>query len=139
MSAPQAPDSLAPVPSPSLAARSATGAKVLVVAPSWIGDTVLAQPLLARLHASHPDLQIDVLAPSWVAPVLNRMAEVTEIIDSPFKHGELALKARYRLARQLAARDLFRRRSTADGEARFIGCGRLGLRNCRAGDGPQDR
>ena len=77
--------------------------RALVVAPSWIGDTVLAQPLFARLHASHPGLQLDVLAPGWVAPVLTRMAEVAAIIDCPFKHGELSLKARFRLARRLAA------------------------------------
>lgn len=77
--------------------------KSLIVAPSWIGDTILAQPLFARLHAVHPGLQLDVLAPRWVAPVLARMPEVAQIIASPFSHGELSLKARYRLARQLAA------------------------------------
>ena len=76
--------------------------KALIVAPSWIGDTVLAQPLFARLHEHIPDLQLDVLAPRWVAPVLERMPEISRIIDSPFAHGDLSLKARHRLARQLA-------------------------------------
>ncbi|HJV94336.1 MAG TPA: lipopolysaccharide heptosyltransferase II, partial [Azonexus sp.] len=39
----------------------------------------------------------------WVAPVLHRMTEIREVIDSPFGHGQLSLKARWRLARQLAA------------------------------------
>jgi heptosyltransferase-2 len=43
-----------------------------------------------------------VLAPRWVAPVLERMPEIGRIIDNPFAHGELALKARYLLARELA-------------------------------------
>lgn len=77
--------------------------KALVVAPSWIGDTILAQPLFARLHARLPGLQLDALAPRWVAPVLRRMPEIGAVVDSPFGHGELALKARWRLARQLAA------------------------------------
>ena len=77
--------------------------RALVVAPSWIGDTILAQPLFARLHAAHPGLQIDALAPPWVAPVLRRMPEITAIIDNPFGHGQLALNARFQLARQLAA------------------------------------
>ncbi len=75
----------------------------LIVAPSWIGDTIMAQPLFARLHAKYPGLQLDALAPRWVAPVLARMAEISELIDSPFGHGQLALKPRWRLARQLAA------------------------------------
>ena len=47
--------------------------KALIVAPSWIGDTIMAQPLFARLCARHPGLQLDALAPRWVAPVLQRM------------------------------------------------------------------
>ena len=78
--------------------------KALIVAPSWIGDTIMAQPLFARLHARHPGLQLDALAPRWVAPVLQRMAEITDIVDSPFGHGQLSLKARWRLGRDLAAR-----------------------------------
>ncbi len=78
--------------------------KALIVAPSWIGDTIMAQPLFARLHARHPGLQLDALAPRWVAPVLQRMGEIGEVIDNPFGHGQLALKPRWRLARQLAAR-----------------------------------
>jgi heptosyltransferase-2 len=78
--------------------------KALIVAPSWIGDTIMAQPLFARLHAKHPDLQLDALAPRWVAPVLERMTEISTVIDSPFGHGQLSLKPRWKLARQLAAR-----------------------------------
>lgn len=76
--------------------------KILIVAPAWIGDTVLAQPLFARLHQRIPDLTIDALAPRWVAPVLGRMAEIRRSIDNPFAHGELALGARRQLGRQLA-------------------------------------
>ncbi len=79
--------------------------KALIVAPSWIGDTIMAQPLFARLQQRHPGLQLDALAPRWVAPVLRRMPEITDIVDSPFGHGQLSLKARWRLARELAARN----------------------------------
>ena len=41
----------------------------LIVAPSWIGDAVLAQPLFQRLQERHPGLVLDALAPRWVAPV----------------------------------------------------------------------
>jgi heptosyltransferase-2 len=78
--------------------------KILVVAPSWIGDTLLAQPLLARLRKKVPGVEIDALAPGWTAPVLRRMPEVDEVIEAPFRHGELALAARMRLGRTLHSR-----------------------------------
>lgn len=78
--------------------------KALIIAPSWIGDTIMAQPLFARLQQRHPSLQLDALAPRWVAPVLRRMAGIGEIIDNPFGHGSLRLKERWQLARQLATR-----------------------------------
>lgn len=65
----------------------------------------MAQPLFVRLHARHPDLQLDALAPSWVAPVLQRMDEIHEVVDSPFGHGQLSLQKRWRLARELAGRN----------------------------------
>jgi heptosyltransferase-2 len=76
--------------------------KILVVGPSWIGDTVLAQPLFARLKQKNPGLQLDVLAPAWSRAVLECMPEVQTIIDSPFGHGELKLAERWRLGRELA-------------------------------------
>lgn len=78
--------------------------KALIVAPAWIGDSIMAQPLLARLQEATPSLQLDALAPAWVAPVMRRMPQITDIIDSPFGHGQLSLKPRWRLARQLAER-----------------------------------
>lgn len=76
----------------------------LVVAPSWIGDLVAAQPLLRRLHEKHPGLAIDLLAPAWVGALASRMAEVRALIDNPLRHGELNLAARWRLARRLRIR-----------------------------------
>lgn len=76
--------------------------KVLVVAPSWIGDTILAQPLLARLHQRHAGLALDVLAAPWSAPLLGRMAEVRRVVPSPFAHGRFDLANRWAVGRQLA-------------------------------------
>jgi heptosyltransferase II len=73
--------------------------KILVVAPNWIGDALMAQPLLARLGGT-----IDVLAPPWVAPVVRRMREVSEVIEAPFRHGPLQLGSRWRLGRSLERR-----------------------------------
>jgi heptosyltransferase-2 len=82
--------------------------KALIVAPSWIGDTVMAHPLFVRLHERTPGLELHALAPRWVAPVLQRMPEIAAVIDSPFGHGDLSLKARWRLARKVAAENFDR-------------------------------
>lgn len=76
--------------------------KILVVAPAWVGDAVLAQPLFRLLHARHASLALDVLAPSWTFPVFERMPEVRRAIASPFVHGDLKLAERRRLGRELA-------------------------------------
>jgi heptosyltransferase-2 len=76
--------------------------RVLVIAPNWIGDALMAQPLLARLKRS--GATIDVLAPEWVAPVVHRMPEVDEVIAAPLRHGALQLGERWRLGRSLERR-----------------------------------
>src|SRR5256885_6421170 len=81
--------------------RALTFRRVLVVAPSWVGDAVLSQPLLALMREQSPECEIDVLAPAWVAPVYRRMAEVRAVVTAPFRHGELALRTRWRLGRSL--------------------------------------
>jgi heptosyltransferase-2 len=75
-----------------------------VVAPNWIGDALMAQPLLARLRARQPEPRIEVLAPAWVAPVLRRMPEVDEVLEADLRHGELQLGERWRLGRRLKER-----------------------------------
>ena len=73
--------------------------KILVVGPSWVGDMVMAQSLFIALKAQNPDVVIDVLAPSWSAPLLDRMPEVTKAIDMPLGHGRLGLSDRWKLGR----------------------------------------
>lgn len=74
---------------------------ILVVGPAWVGDMVLAQALFKRLKQHDPRVAIDVLAPSWTAPILDRMIEVRSVLASPFQHGELALRKRLQFARTL--------------------------------------
>jgi heptosyltransferase-2 len=75
--------------------------KILVVAPSWVGDAMLMQPMLARLKQQHSACQIDVLAPPWTAGLLHALPEVDNVIANPFPHGALQLKQRFHLGRQL--------------------------------------
>lgn len=77
---------------------------ILIIGPSWVGDMVMAQTLFQRLHQRHPSCHIDVLAPAWSRPLLERMPEVREAIDFPLGHGVLALGRRYRIGRDLQGR-----------------------------------
>ncbi len=78
--------------------------RTLVISPNWIGDAVMAQPLLQLLCAAHPERPIDVLAPPSVAPVWRQMAQVDTVIEASFRHGALQLKERWTLARALRRR-----------------------------------
>lgn len=78
--------------------------RLLVISPNWIGDAVMAQPLLQLLRRQHPEAAIDVLAPGWVAPVWRAMEEVDTVIEAPFRHGALQLRERWAFARQLRRR-----------------------------------
>ncbi|CAN5887161.1 lipopolysaccharide heptosyltransferase II [soil metagenome] len=80
------------------AATSTAKTRILVIAPNWIGDAIMAQPLLALLRQQYPDQPIDVLAPSWVAPVLRAMPEVDTVLENTFARGRLQLRERWRYA-----------------------------------------
>ncbi len=71
--------------------------RTLIVAPAWIGDAVLSQPMLMRLKAEAPETPIDVLAPPWTEAVYRRMPEVTATHTSPFNHGDISLWGRRKL------------------------------------------
>jgi heptosyltransferase-2 len=78
--------------------------RILVVAPSWVGDALLSQPLLTRLKQQNPRARIDIFAPDWALPIFRRMPEVSETLESPFAHGELAFGKRWHIARSLRAK-----------------------------------
>jgi len=63
----------------------------------------MAQSLFMSLKTSNPNCQIDVLAPAWSLPLLERMPEVTKAITMPLSHGQFGLKARFKLGRRLQA------------------------------------
>ncbi|WP_235548469.1 lipopolysaccharide heptosyltransferase II [Noviherbaspirillum sp. Root189] len=78
--------------------------RTLVISPNWIGDAVMAQPLLRLLKEKNPHRPIDVLAPKWVAPVWRAMAEVDTVLEAPFRHGALQWRERREYARMLRER-----------------------------------
>jgi heptosyltransferase-2 len=72
----------------------------LVIAPAWIGDAVMAQPLLALLANAAP---VDVLAPPATAALFGRMPGVRSVLTAGFRRGALEWTARRQLGAALRA------------------------------------
>ena len=79
-----------------------TSIKTLIVAPQWIGDAVMTEPLLRRLNARGEQLSVGALP--WVAPVYRAMPQVAEVIEFPFAHGSLQFRERRALAKRMTGR-----------------------------------
>ncbi len=75
--------------------------RALVIAPNWIGDALMAQPLISLLKKLHPRIVIDAVAPAWVAPVLERMPEIHDVYATDLAHGKLQMLRRWQLASDL--------------------------------------
>jgi heptosyltransferase-2 len=74
----------------------------LLIAPQWIGDAVMTEPLL-RVLAQRGE-RLSVAAMPWVAPIYRAMPHVTEVIELPFPRGGLHWGARRNLASQWRGR-----------------------------------
>ena len=79
-----------------------TARRILVVGPSWVGDMVMAQSLFKALKP-RGDCDIDVLAPGWSLPILERMPEVRRGVVMPLGHGEFGFGKRRVLGQSLTA------------------------------------
>lgn len=79
--------------------------KFLIIGPAWIGDMVMAQGLFISLKQQYAkiniEIKIDVIAPDWTRPLLDRMPEVNQTLSLPFKHGEFSLIKRWALGKSL--------------------------------------
>ena len=73
---------------------------ILVVGPAWVGDMVMTNALL-RMLAARRQAPIDVVAPAWSQPLLERMPEVRRSFLLDTGHGDIRLGTRRRLAREL--------------------------------------
>lgn len=74
---------------------------ILVTAPSWVGDMVMAQSLFITLKQQHPDCQIDVIAPPWTLALAQHMPEVSQGFVMPVTRGKLGLMERIKLGQSL--------------------------------------
>ncbi|MCH8117742.1 MAG: lipopolysaccharide heptosyltransferase II [Proteobacteria bacterium] len=73
----------------------------LIVGPSWVGDMVMAQALLLLLKQRDPERDLDILAPGWSLPIVSRMPQVRRGIAAQTEHGEIGLRKRWRISREL--------------------------------------
>ena len=87
---------------PSQAATGRFGGESLIIAPQWIGDAVMTEPLLRRLAARGE--RITVAAVPWVAPVYRAMPQVAEVLVLPFARGGVQWTARRAYAAGLRGR-----------------------------------
>lgn len=75
--------------------------KVLLVAPAWVGDMVMADTLIQLLRERRPGVEIDIVAPPATAALAERLHGVANTWLLETGHGELALGRRRRLGRAL--------------------------------------
>lgn len=75
--------------------------KILIIGPSWVGDMVMSQSFYTTLKRNYPVATIDVLAPAWCKPILERMPEINCAIEMPIGHGTFNLAGRWALAKEL--------------------------------------
>jgi heptosyltransferase-2 len=68
--------------------------KLLICAPAWVGDMVMAHTLVTTLIDRYEGAEIHMLAPAATLPLASRMPGVAGGISFDVAHGELGLKKR---------------------------------------------
>ncbi len=62
---------------------------------------VMAQSLCKTLKQQLPQATIDILAPSWSAPLPERMPEINDVVHAPFRHRRADIWKRVQLGQRL--------------------------------------
>ncbi len=78
--------------------------RILIVAPTWVGDAILSEPLVSLLREPYADPIVDVLAPTWCAAVYARMRGVAQVFENPIRRGRLDWARRKALAQTIRSR-----------------------------------
>ncbi|MCF7804621.1 MAG: lipopolysaccharide heptosyltransferase II [Candidatus Marinimicrobia bacterium] len=74
--------------------------KILIYSPNWIGDAVMAIPMVRQTRTVFPDAEITVFARDWVAPVYRFVGEIDNIVE--FSREEVKTsKSRRRIIKSL--------------------------------------
>ena len=75
--------------------------RVLIIAPPMVGDMVMSQALLKLLKQQDPSCSIDIFSIATLHDLLKHMPEVDNYLTCPFKHGELQLLERFKVAKAI--------------------------------------
>ena len=75
--------------------------RILVVAPGWVGDMMMAQSLFIDLFKRFDSVQLDILGLSWAGELAARMPQINKHLDFSVGHGQLALRQRYDIAAEI--------------------------------------
>jgi len=70
--------------------------RMLIIAPSWLGDAVMSHSLIRRIARDTPNGIVDVFASKPLEDIYRCMPEVNEVLLNPFQHGELNFLHRIR-------------------------------------------
>src|SRR3989442_1397920 len=68
-----------------------------------VASAIFPEPLVGLLREPFEDPIVDILAPSWCAPVYARMRGIRRIVETPYGHGKFDLASRRKLAREFKA------------------------------------
>jgi lipopolysaccharide heptosyltransferase II len=77
--------------------------RLVVLAPNWLGDAVLALPVITDLHRAWPDTTIAVAARASVAPLYSMVPAIREVVALEVGGGLTAARNAAANARRLAA------------------------------------
>jgi heptosyltransferase-2 len=81
--------------------------RLLVKAPNWIGDAVMASPFVAAVRAHWPRAHIAIMARSRIRPVAERIPGIGAVVDeptrSPFRLAAILKAGEYDIAFTLAS------------------------------------
>ena len=78
--------------------------KYLIIAPSWVGDAVMAQSLYRCLKQRNSAATIDIAAPKHCCDLAEFMPEINQAFPLQFKHGEFGFFARKHKAKTFKAK-----------------------------------
>lgn len=74
---------------------------ILIMAPAWVGDMVMAQSLFRLLKLRYPQCQIDIVAPKATLALAERMPEISKSYLLDVGHGGVQWHIRCQLAQKL--------------------------------------
>ena len=75
--------------------------KILVIAPSWIGDLIISQSFFKQLKLQNQNSTIDVVIRSNLITIADMMPEIDKKFILDVSHGSLGFIKRYRLSKKL--------------------------------------